>query len=369
MKNISVIFLFLILVLIQPLCYASMKLYISDDCQNCKLVLRIGERLISDLEKKKELEVINVTNSKTNLPALPALIDDKKVIIGTGLIRYLADKTGTKFSQQEYLLLNDCPECPKAKNTFLLKSKEKILNSKSISQPLLIASVGLIDGINPCAFTTAIFFIGFLTFAGYQRKDMVLISSTFISGVFLTYLLLGMGVLSFLRSFKFLPYVSHTLTVIAIVLSFLFAILSLYDWYQYKNNKNPQRIILRLPNRVINKIHFLITSKLRFRTSNLLLISAFLGIGISVLESLCTGQMYIPTLTLISNANSKNQFLNLFVYNLMFIAPLIIVSGLGFFGINSEYISQFFRRNLGKIKLLTASVFCALGVLLIIGLN
>lgn len=79
--------------LVSP-CFAAMKLCISDDCQSCETVMRLGKQAIEELKDKGDLELIDVSNVKTDLPALPALVDGEKVIIGAGLLEYLAEKAG-----------------------------------------------------------------------------------------------------------------------------------------------------------------------------------------------------------------------------------------------------------------------------------
>ena len=74
------IFLLIILALISFASpgYATMKLYISDDCRNCDLVMRVSKKAIQQLKDKGVLEVIDVSGIKTDLPGLPALVDGKK---------------------------------------------------------------------------------------------------------------------------------------------------------------------------------------------------------------------------------------------------------------------------------------------------
>ncbi|MFH1777530.1 MAG: hypothetical protein ABH952_08250 [Candidatus Omnitrophota bacterium] len=87
----SIILLILLTLLATLPAYAAMKLYISDDCVNCDVVLRDGKEIIRQLQDKGELDIINLTNVKTDLPALPALVDEKTVLIGTGIVEYLLD--------------------------------------------------------------------------------------------------------------------------------------------------------------------------------------------------------------------------------------------------------------------------------------
>lgn len=84
--------LFLNLMITASLSYASMKLYISDDCGNCKEVMEEAKETIDELKAKGKLEVVNITGAKTDLPAVPALVDGDKVIVGTGIKEYLEEK-------------------------------------------------------------------------------------------------------------------------------------------------------------------------------------------------------------------------------------------------------------------------------------
>ena len=112
MRRIIILILLLSLIFIVP-CYAAMKLYISDDCGNCDLVMEVGKRAIQQLKDKDELEVIDISNIKTDLPGLPALVDGEKVIIGTGILEYLADKTELELASDACQIVDGCLECSK----------------------------------------------------------------------------------------------------------------------------------------------------------------------------------------------------------------------------------------------------------------
>ena len=96
-------------------------------------------------------------------------------------------------------------------------------NFKSF-RPLVIFSAGLIDGINPCAFTVIVFFMSFLALQGYRKRELVVIGLTFIFSVFLTYLLLGVGIFQFLYRLEGFFLVSRIINfavgIFSIVLSF-----------------------------------------------------------------------------------------------------------------------------------------------------
>ena len=92
------------------------------------------------------------------------------------------------------------------------------------------------------------------------------------------------------------------------------------------------------------------------------------GIMVSVIEAVCTGQVYVPTLAYIMKdpALRAKALAYLLLYNLMFIVPLVAVFALSLAGCSSERFSGFFKRRLGAAKLLLAALFAGLGVLLLV---
>ncbi|MCL7454073.1 MAG: hypothetical protein M8467_13600, partial [Anaerolineae bacterium] len=68
---------------------------------------------------------------------------------------------------------------------------------------LTVLGAGLIDGLNPCAFATLVFFISYLAFTGRRGRDILFVGLAFALGVFLTYLLVGVGLLKVIQSLGF----------------------------------------------------------------------------------------------------------------------------------------------------------------------
>ena len=94
-----------------------------------------------------------------------------------------------------------------------------------------------------------------------------------------------------------------------------------------------------------------------------------LGVGfvVALLESLCTGQVYLPTLVLVVRSpDMRGRALAfLLLYNLMFILPLAVVMAIAYFGARSENLRTYFRRHVGAVKLAMAILFAALGTLVL----
>jgi cytochrome c biogenesis protein CcdA len=62
---------------------------------------------------------------------------------------------------------------------------------ESLTLPVVMLA-GLIDGVNPCAFATIIFFLSYLQIARRTPREMLMVGIAFISAVFLAYFLAGL---------------------------------------------------------------------------------------------------------------------------------------------------------------------------------
>ena len=67
--------------------------------------------------------------------------------------------------------------------------------------PLVIIS-SLIDSINPCAFSILFLTIAFLFNLGRNRREIFKIGGVYILGIFVVYLLIGLGILQTLHLFN-----------------------------------------------------------------------------------------------------------------------------------------------------------------------
>lgn len=235
---------------------------------------------------------------------------------------------------------------------------------------LTVISAGLIDGINPCAFTVIVFFISFLTFVGYKKKELVILGSSFILAVFIAYVLIGLGLFKFIQSLEiftaFSIIVYHTIAF----LSFSLGVLSIYDYYIYKKTASTQNIKLKLPEFIKKKIQKIVQDAARNKNKamvDLTLAIFFSGFLVSILESICTGQVYVPTIAYVLKVPDLRvkALTYLLLYNLMFVLPLVGVFLCALLGGTSERFSKAGRKYLGDIKLLMAFLFFMLGALIL----
>ncbi len=244
-------------------------------------------------------------------------------------------------------------------------AEDEIINRFHGFGLLTMAGAGLLDGINPCAFATIVFFISYMTLVGRKKKEMLIAGGAFTLAVFVTYLFLGLGTLSFMNYLNRFSGVATCVYLIAALLTFGLAGLSLYDAVKAKQGKTKE-VLLQLPLGLKQRIHKVIREQTR--TSGVIIGAIVIGFVISALELVCTGQVYLPTLTFVSGIDETRSIAiaYLLLYNLMFIVPLLVVFGCVYWGTTSEQLGGVLQRHLVTVKVAIGILLFGLGTWLVL---
>ncbi len=241
-----------------------------------------------------------------------------------------------------------------------------------------IITAGLGDGINPCAFTVIVFFVSYLALQGYRKKELIGIGLSFILAVFVTYLLIGIGLFNIIYRLEKFLLVARLFNISIGIFSIILGALTVYDIFKFKKTGGTEGMILQLPLAVKNQIHSIIGLHYRKpkeegeliakpHTFRLIISAMVTGFLVSFLELVCTGQLYLPTINFVLKTTPfKLQALAyLLLYNLMFITPLVIIFLFALLGVTSEQFSKILKKHLSAIKILMAILFLGLGVFLL----
>lgn len=222
-------------------------------------------------------------------------------------------------------------------------------------------AAGLLDGINPCAFSTMLFFLSFMALKRARRRDQLFVGLAFIAAVFAAYVLIGFGLLGALREFFSARRFSRIVAVAVSTLAALFAALNIRDAAAARRG-NAARSILQLPAPLQRLNHFVIR---HFSSTPLYALgAAAAGFLVSLIELACTGQIYLPTIAYMNQSSrSSVSVALLLVYNLAFIAPLCAVFALFLSGTKHERIRAWYASHLVLVRVLSALFFIALGML------
>jgi cytochrome c biogenesis protein CcdA len=228
--------------------------------------------------------------------------------------------------------------------------------------PLTVIMAGLVDGLNPCAFATLIFFIAYLAAGGYKGRLVLAVGGAFTAGVFLAYLTVGLGL------YKLLDLLGNALTLagrwlygLTALFCLVLAVLSFVDFLKARKGRI-EEMTLRLPDRLKNQARAVVR---RGQRMSAYVLGAFVtGLLVSLLELACTGQLYLPTIVFVVSvpALRARAVAYLLLYNLAFILPLGVVFALTYFGTTSLQLGMFLQKRTAAVKLGTALVFLALAV-------
>ena len=226
---------------------------------------------------------------------------------------------------------------------------------------LTVLGAGLIDGLNPCAFATLVFFVSYLAFTGRRGRDVLFVGLSFTLGVFLTYLLVGVGLLKVVQSLSFFSALGRWVYLLTALLCVTLAILTFRDYTRAREGQQSD-MTLKLPTNLRRRINKVIRESAQMRA--FVAVAFFTGFVVSLLELACTGQVYLPTIIYVmSQPDLAGQaFFYLVLYCLMFILPLVVVFVLSYFGTTSEQLGQFINRHTSTIKLLTGLLFVGLAL-------
>lgn len=258
----------------------------------------------------------------------------------------------------------------------IAKAEETMIERfKSFGLPAILVA-GLVEGLNPCALATLVFFISYLTMIGQGRKQILMVGVGFSGSAFLTHLLIGVGLFGFIQHLSFLPVLSRAIYLVTFLLSLFLAVFSLYDYLQLKRGK-PSKMKLQVPDFLKKRIHKTIRARSaelegvsKGHLSRLLLVAIAIGFIVTLFQSTCTSQVYLPTLLFVTQIPSlrESALFYIVLYNLIYILPLLVIFGIVYWGVTSQQLAFFLQRRASTIKLITALFFFGLAGILIFAL-
>ncbi|MFP4418010.1 MAG: cytochrome c biogenesis CcdA family protein [Chitinispirillaceae bacterium] len=231
---------------------------------------------------------------------------------------------------------------------------------------LSILLAGLVDGINPCAIATMIFLVSFLATKKRTQKEVLTIGLCFTGAVFITYLLLGIGAFRIITALEHYRWMSKGIRWTAVGFAGIVGLVSFGDAFRYRRSGKTQDIKLQLPKAIKLRIHKVISGNLS--GSQLATGAIVTGFLVTLLEAVCTGQVYLPTIVLMTKQQGMRfiGWLYLVFYNFLFVVPLLIVMFLAYYGMKWDKLAKTTQKHLVAIKISFGVVLIALAAFLAI---
>ena len=332
----------LILLLILPVVYASdAVIYKNEACGHCSMYLfNLNQFLqkngITDIQEKNlindestRIELSNL-NKERNIPPelqghMVVVLNKNLILEGHVPIKVLEELFKTyngnfpeiilyQDSMDEgvssYKIMNDnkikecsidkpITECTELKDSFWRKS---VL--------LLTIFSGILAGIHPCTISVLLFFIAFLFTIRRTRQEIFKVGASYIIGIFLAYLLIGLGV------FKVFTFSTpHFSAIVGAILVSILGLINIISYFTEGRIKFSLGIPSSLKPKIMELIH-----------KSTLPAAFIVGLIVGICSFGCTAGIYISIISLLLlKATYVLGFVYLILYNLMFILPLIII--------------------------------------------
>jgi cytochrome c biogenesis protein CcdA len=234
--------------------------------------------------------------------------------------------------------------------------------------PVLLV-YGLGDGCNPCAFATAVFLIALLTRVGGGRRRLLAAGGAFTAAVFVTYSLLGLGVLGALGWFEGKERAAEVLRYGVAAVALGCAAGQARDVVCLRRGAPTRDLALSLPPGLLRGIHAVLRAVIRPDHSvlRLALGTAAAGCAVTLLQAPCTSQVYLTVLVALKSSPWRADLvLAVLGYNLGFVLPLLAVLALTARGLAAERLAHFARRHLALAKTALALLLTSLALWLLL---
>ncbi len=227
------------------------------------------------------------------------------------------------------------------------------IDPQTLTLPLVIIA-GLVDGFNPCAFAVLLLFItftmGMLQLQANYRYGLLKVGSIYISGIFVTYVLIGVGLLSTISFFS----VTHIVGKAAAFISIILGVVVMKDYFI------PGSFGLAIP----ESLHTTVNHWIK-KTSAPGVFGAGVLVGLCTVP--CSGGIYLAVIGLLSLQSTLTQgIMYLLLYNLMLIVPLVAVLLASSNRVVVDKMMSWQSRNKTGVKLLMGSFMVAMGFVIIL---
>lgn len=232
------------------------------------------------------------------------------------------------------------------------------MTGDTLTIPVIIAAAAL-DSINPCVIGVLVFLLGFLTMAFKKPSKMLIGGLIYSLAVYGTYFILGFGILTAVVGTG----VTRAVYWIAAIIAILAGLIEIKDYFWYGKGFSLQMI----PGASARIKAFTDWAK-RSSAKNpfVMYFTAFvLGIFVPLVELPCTGAPYFAVLALIAEGAYDKAVPYLLLYNFVFIAPLLVIIGMVYFGKSSQAMEEWRKRHRGFMRLSVGLFLLALGAYMI----
>lgn len=276
---------------------------------------------------------------------------------------YHADEIKDAFDSGEFQL-----EAAKGLLEVNVSAGQSYNNIKGFFGFLGVLGAGFLDGFNPCAIALLLMFISLVGFTENKRV-LITVSVTYILTMYMTYFLIGLGLMSALEAFVQNSNLVNIVNWGIFILVLVFFLFNLYDFFvtrkqEYGKVKNQlPKWIKRMNNRIIKTFTGAMDEQGgKGNLTGVILLTFFLGLTLSFTEFVCTGQIYLGILDGVRQFQTGYAYFALASYNFMFVLPMIVIAVIAIKSESIIGVSNWMREHLHLIKLGNTLLFLGIAI-------
>lgn len=320
-------------------------------CQKCEQATPVVEALMKSYGSRVNFVKINAKEEGRDLaieyriPGTPSIVINKD---SKNLVSY--DNYNGDTAKLENILKEAIDKAPISKTPEIAQSD----NDKLILSVPSVFVVGFLAGFNPCLLAILAFIASVTLATTGKRRNVLLIVLMFSLGIFVTYLIVGIGLLRILEEAPGLQ---------AGIKNFLFVLIGILGlWHVYDANhlrKNTEssfytpKAFIRLTESVTKKVS--------------LPASFFMGALFSLIKAPCVGAVYFLILDMVRKGEGTG-YLYLAAYNFGVVLPVLVLGGAIAFGLDPEKVEKFRKDKRVMMRLVTGVTLLAIAVLMYMGI-
>ncbi|SFM44330.1 Cytochrome c biogenesis protein CcdA [Methanolobus profundi] len=327
----------------------SVDYFYEDGCLKCAQASPVIENVVSSYPSAN-LSAHEITSSfslakQYGVSAVPAIVINQSIVISYSDYKGNTELLETMLSKA----IETAPPIPGPADMDDLPSSSWVTDD---STPLVIFIAGLLAGFNPCLIAVMAFLASVVVSSGGSRKDMLVLVTGFCAGIFVTYMVVGFGILN---TISYFPDIRETITTLMVLLVAFLGLWHLYDAYYIRKHS---RSSFKTP-------HSFVDFMGKAEGRNIIVVS-FIGGGLfSLVKAPCVGAVYLMILEmLITGDDVVGGALYLGLYNLGVVLPILILGALLAFGLDPKKVNDFREKRRVEVRLVTGIILLLLAALL-----
>ncbi len=312
-------------------------------CQKCAKAAPVIDSVVNSYGDNVSFSKYNILTdkgltlaTKYQLPGVPSV-----VINGQKLISY-GDYEGNTTRLEE--ILRDSIE-----KASLSPSRAPVQQKIVLSVPSVFV-VGFLAGFNPCLLAILAFIASVTLATTGRRRNVLLIVLMFSLGIFVTYLIVGIGLLNIIEQ---LPALQASIKNFLVILVAVLGLWHVYDaWHLRKNTESSfytPKSFIRLTESVTKNVS--------------LPASFFIGALFSLIKAPCVGAVYFVILDMVRSGSGEGM-MYLAAYNLGVVLPVLVLGFAIAFGLNPEKVEKFRKEKRVAMRLFTGITLLIIAALM-----